>query len=152
MSSDPLIKTISIAAPPSMAWQVLITPELIAQWMADDPVEVHSDWKTGAPILIRGILHGMAFENRGIIERFDPGVCFEYSYWSTLSADRLDDRPENRSHVRFDLKAEGEGTRLTLTLSRFPEPSIRPHANLYWNGTLPVLKAMAEQLAKTDHA
>lgn len=31
-----------------------------------------------------------------------------------------------------------------VTLSDFAEPSIAPHAHLYWGGTLPIIKALCE--------
>ncbi|WP_246707376.1 hypothetical protein [Mesorhizobium sp. NZP2077] len=55
-----------------------------------------------------------------------------YSYWSTLSASRLADAPENHTLFSFALAPADGGTLLTLTLSDFAEPAIRPHADLYW--------------------
>jgi hypothetical protein len=45
--------------------------------------------------------------------------------------------------VRFELSPVDAGTLLTITLSDFAEPSMYPHANLYWTGTLEVIKSVA---------
>ena len=52
---------------------------------------------------------------------------------------------ENHTLVRFALASADQGTQLTLTLSDFAEPAIRPHANLYWGPTLQILKAVCER-------
>jgi uncharacterized protein YndB with AHSA1/START domain len=145
-SSSSMVKTTTIEAAPSLVWRVLTRQELMQRWMWNEAISVTSQWQEGAAIVIQGLLHGLPFENRGTILHFAPETTFAYSYWSTLSGERLEDRPENHTVVRFDLSAAGGATLLTLTLSDFVEPSIRPHANLYWGGTLPILKAMAEQL------
>jgi len=79
------------------------------------------------------------------VRAFEPERLFAYSYWSTLSASRLADVPENHTLVRFALAPANGGTLLTLTLSDFAEPAIRPHANLYWGPTLQILKAACER-------
>ncbi|MEA1676258.1 SRPBCC domain-containing protein [Nitrospirillum sp. BR 11163] len=142
---DPITMAALISAPPGRVWAALTAPALMARWMADEPVAVTADWRAGGAITIGGTLHGMAFENRGVIEVFEPATAFQYAYWSSLSAARLADRPQNRTRVRFDLAAAEGGTSLALTLRDFPEPSIRPHAQLYWGPTLNILKRVAEE-------
>ncbi|PBB66274.1 ATPase [Mesorhizobium sp. WSM4312] len=143
--SAPIVKTVAIAAEPPRVWRVLTTPGMIPQWMSDEELTVSLEGHAGGAIVIGGLLHGMAFENRGIVRAFEPERLFAYSYWSTLSASRLADVPENHTLVRFALAPADEGTLLTLTLSDFPEPAIRPHANLYWGPTLQILKAVCER-------
>lgn len=91
------------------------------------------------------MLHGLPFENHGTIRAFEPEKSFAYGYWSTLSASRLADSAENHTVVSFGLVPVEEGTLLSLTLSDFAEPAIRPHANLYWGPTLQILKALCER-------
>ena len=145
LSSAPIIKTVVIAAAPARVWQVLTTPGMIPQWMSDEELTVSLQDRVGGEIVIRGLLHGMPFENRGTIRAFAPESSFAYGYWSTLSASRLADVPENHTVVSFDLAPADGGTLLTLTLSDFAEPAIRPHANLYWGPTLQILKAVCER-------
>ncbi|MBE1710836.1 MULTISPECIES: SRPBCC family protein [Mesorhizobium] len=143
--SAPIVKTVAIDAAPAEVWHMLTTPAMIPQWMSDEELTVSLEGHAGGAVVIRGLLHGMAFENRGIVRAFQPERVFSYSYWSTLSASRLADVPENHTRVSFALAAANGGTLLTLTLSDFAEPAIRPHANLYWGPTLQILKAVCER-------
>ncbi|WP_214475230.1 SRPBCC domain-containing protein [Mesorhizobium sp. dw_380] len=143
--SAPIVKTIAIDAGPAEVWQVLTTPGMIPQWMSDEELTVSLQGHEGGAIVIRGVLHGMPFENHGTVRMFEPQKSFAYSYWSTLSASRLADAPENHTVVSFALAPADGGTLLTLTLSDFAEPAIRPHANLYWGPTLRILKAVCER-------
>jgi len=124
---------------------MLTMPAMIPQWMSDEELTVSLEGHAGGAVVIRGLLHGMAFENRGFVRAFQPERVFSYSYWSTLSASRLADVPENHTLVSFALAPVDGGTLLTLTLSDFAEPAIRPHANLYWGPTLQILKAVCER-------
>ncbi|MBN9221503.1 MAG: SRPBCC domain-containing protein [Mesorhizobium sp.] len=147
MTSDTsaIIKTVAIDAAPAKVWRMLTTPAMIAQWMSDEELTVSLEGLAGGAIVIRGLLHGMPFENHGTVRAFEPERAFAYGYWSTLSASRLADLTENHTMVSFKLAPVQEGTLLTLTLSDFAEPSIRPHANLYWGPTLQILKALCER-------
>ncbi|BCG71945.1 ATPase [Mesorhizobium sp. 113-1-2] len=143
--SEPIVKTVAIAAAPAKVWRVLTTPAMVPQWMSDEDLSVSLEGHAGGTIVIRGMLHGMAFENHGTVTALEPEKSFAYSYWSTLSASRLADVPENHTLVSFALAPADGGTLLTLTLSDFAEPAIRPHANLYWGPTLQILKAVCER-------
>lgn len=143
--SAPIVKAVAIAAEPAKVWRMLTTPEMIPQWMSDEELTVSLEGNAGGAIVMRGMLHGMAFENHGAVRAFEPEKSFAYSYWSTLSASRLADVPENHTLVSFALAPADDGTLLTLTLSDFAEPSIRPHADLYWGPTLRILKAVCER-------
>lgn len=140
-----IVKTIAIVAAPAKVWHVLTTPAMIPQWMSDEELTVSLEGHVGGAIVIRGLLHGMPFENHGTVRAFEPERRFAYSYWSTLSASRLADALENHTLVSFALAPVDQGTLLTLTLSDFAEPAIRPHADLYWGPTLQILKAVCEQ-------
>jgi uncharacterized protein YndB with AHSA1/START domain len=141
----PITKAVVIAAAPVRVWRVLTTPAMIPQWMSDEDLTVSLQGHVGGAIVIRGLLHGLPFENHGTIRAFEPEKSFAYDYWSTLSASRLADTPENHTVVSFGLVPAEEGTLLSLTLSDFAEPAIRPHANLYWGPTLQILKALCER-------
>ena len=143
--SAPIVKTVAIAAAPAKVWRVLTTPGMIPHWMSDEDLTVSLEGQAGGAIVISGLLHGMPFENHGTVRAFEPEKSFAYSYWSTLSASRLADAPENHTLVSFALTPADGGTLLTLTLSDFAEPAIRPHANLYWGPTLQILKAVCER-------
>lgn len=142
-----IVRHIDIQAPIADIWRALTDPALMPLWMCEDgdTMEVLVERRAGGAFMLRGTLHGMAFENHGTVRRFEPERAFEYDYWSTLSAARLADAPENYSALRFELAPLAAGTRLTLTLSRFPDASVHRHAGLYWRGTLPILKRFCER-------
>ena len=146
-STAAIVRHIDVDAPIAGVWRALTDPALMPQWMCEegDTMEVLADARAGGAFALRGTLHGMAFENHGTVRSFEAERVFEYDYWSTLSAARLADAPENYSAVRFELTPLDAGTRLTLTLTRFADDSIYRHAGLYWGGTLPILKRFCEQ-------
>jgi uncharacterized protein YndB with AHSA1/START domain len=94
-------KTIHINAPISKVWETLTTPELMKKWMFEKEIEILTDWTVGSPILIRGHLERMKFENKGRVLQFEPEKILRYSHLSSLS--RLPDKPENYSILEFRL-------------------------------------------------
>jgi uncharacterized protein YndB with AHSA1/START domain len=140
----PVTKSITIDALSSRVWSALITPDLMERWMSHEALTITSEWRVGSPILFRGQLHDIAFENRGVIQKFEPKRILHYNYWSILSHGRLADVPENYSMVCFELTPYGEGTQVTLAQSDFADISIYQHARMYWNGALQNLKAVCE--------
>ncbi len=133
---------ILINTPASNIWAALTEPGLMGKWMLDTPVEILTDWRVDGYRLEKGDLHGLAFENRGRIIRFDPSKTLEYTHWSTLSI--IPDVPENYSVVRFDLQETENQTLLTLSIGNLPTFEIFKHMEFYWKTALHMLKAMAE--------
>src|SRR5687767_10207996 len=78
-------KTIHINAPISKVWETLTTPELMKKWMFEKEIEILTDWTVGSPILIRGHLERMKFENKGRFLQFEPEKILRYSHLSSLS-------------------------------------------------------------------
>ncbi|MGN8070890.1 SRPBCC domain-containing protein [Mucilaginibacter sp. SG564] len=138
-----IIKTAVIHAPVTKVWTALTDQELIKQWMIDTELQVVTDWQTGNPIIFKGSLHWINFENKGTILQFETAKAFQYNYWSTLSG--LPDVPENYTIVGFVLNPAEGGTTLTLTLSNFPNKVIYKHLDFYWTVTLDILKKLCEQ-------
>lgn len=136
-------KTIDINAAVSKVWDALTNPELIKLWMSDSEISAISDWQVGAPIIFKGNLHWTNFENRGIIQQFEPEKVFHYNYLSSLS--ELPDIPENYTSVCFVLTPMENKTTILLTLSNFPNEIIYKHVNFYWNVTLNILKKLCEE-------
>lgn len=146
LNNTEINKTVAIYAPASKVWDALTNPELIKRWMTDDEVDVITDWKVGSPIVFRGSLHWIDFENRGTILQFEPEKVFQYNYLSSLS--NLPDITENYTSIKFMLSSIEGTTTLLLTLSDFPDEVIRKHLDFYWNVTLGILKNLCEQLIK----
>jgi uncharacterized protein YndB with AHSA1/START domain len=138
-----VFKTVRIDAGAEAVWAVLTEPELIRQWVSDDELEVLTDWAVGGAVVMRGDLHGLAFENKGKVLECEPGKLLRYTYLSSLS--KLPDRPQNYSVIEFRLKAEEGQTVLTLTQSNFVTITNYKHFDFYWNVTMRIIKRLAEE-------
>jgi uncharacterized protein YndB with AHSA1/START domain len=137
-------KTVQIDASTARVWQALTTPELMQKWMISEDLEIsiHTDWKVGSPMRIRGNMNGKDFENNGTVLQFQPHEVLQYSHLSSTS--RLPDRPESYSIIDFNLQPVEGQTILTVTVRNFPTESIYKHPAFYWNVTLEVLKRRVE--------
>ena len=113
------------------------------KWISETDIQIITDWKVGSPIIMRGNLHGVKFENKGMILQFEPERILEYNHLSSLS--RLPDKPENYAVIEFRLAPIKDQTTQTLTLSNFPTESIYKHLAFYWNVTLEIIKRMIEK-------
>lgn len=132
--------SVMVDAPASRVWEALTNPELIRQYSFG--TEVITDWKEGSPIIYRGEYEGQPFEDRGVIIWFEPEKTLVSTHWSPLSG--TPDSPENYHTVRYDLKHEGERTRLTLTQDNNPSEEERLHSEKNWRKMLEGLKEMVE--------
>jgi uncharacterized protein YndB with AHSA1/START domain len=140
-----LSKSVAIDAPTSKIWEALTNPVIMKKWMSEPETEIDilTDWRVGNPVVIRGKLHGIKFENKGKVLEFEPEKILQYSHLSSLS--RLPDRPESYSVFDFRLAPRENLTVLTLTLSNFPTESIYKHLAFYWNVTLEIFKRKIEE-------
>ena len=133
---------IIINTTPIKVWKTLTDPALIKLWISDFETEILSSWNVGDSLIIRGDLHGIPFENKGTILRFEPPVFFQYDYISSLS--ELADKPENYVMVEFQLSPSPKGTKLTLTLKNIHTYEIYKHTFFYWSTTLNIIKRLIE--------
>lgn len=145
---DQVIKHIRIDASPSKVWRALTVPSEAVAWMSDEPLELITDWIVGAPILIRGILHGrLRFQNSGRVEAFEPERVLQYSHWSSLSRRVLPDLAHNHVVIRLELQPSDAGTDLRLRLSNLTSYAVYGHINYYWEIALVALKRHCESPA-----
>ena len=142
-SEQAISKTIHIKATTSKVWIVLTNPEFMKQWMSDYELNIRSEWKVGSQIQITGHLHGIPFENKGVILQLDPEKTFEYTFWTTLSEQA--DKPENYSYIKFILLADQTNTTLILNQSNFKTETVFKHWEFYWNATLEIIKQLSEK-------
>ena len=136
-------KHVSINAPRSDVWEALTNPASIPQWMGGPEmrIEVISDWQVDTPIVITG-WHHAAFQNTGIILRFEPEHVLCYTHLSSLS--RLPDEPQSYAHLCFALAPAATHTAVTLSIDNFPTEAIFKHLNFYWGTTIERLKRFVE--------
>lgn len=134
---------ILINAPASKTWRALTEPGLMKQWMSEDPIEIISTWKVGSPIMIKGHIHEVYFENTGRVLQFEPCHVLCYEHLSSLS--KLPDEPASYTRIEFKLQALANQTLLRLRLSNFPTESIYKHLKFYWDSTAGILKKFIEE-------
>ena len=137
-------KTVVVAASPAAVWDALTDPAAMRVWMGEPEmaIDVATDWRPGAPIVISGVHHG-PFRNLGIVLDAVPGALLRYTHLSSVSA--LADVPEHYSVIAFALDAAEGGTSVRLMVERFATETIYRHLDLYWRGTMEVFKAFVER-------
>ncbi|AYB34060.1 SRPBCC family protein [Chryseolinea soli] len=140
---DKFSTTVTINSEPAEVWSALIDPDRMTKWMgeADMGIEVHTDWKIEAPILIRGF-HHVKFENKGRVLKYEKERRLSYSHLSSVS--RLPDKQENYSILEFILTPIGNHTTLALSIENFPTETIQKHLEFYWKTTMLAIKENVE--------
>jgi uncharacterized protein YndB with AHSA1/START domain len=101
----------TVRAPAAAVWKALTTPNSLKQLFFGADVE--SGWAVGDPIRFRGEWKGKAYEDKGVVQRAEPGRMLSFTHWSPLGG--TSDSPENYHVVSFELSASGDATRVVLT-------------------------------------
>lgn len=137
-------KTVIIHSSTANVWNTLTDFKLMKQWMdeAEMELEIKTDWKVNSPIVFSGF-HHLKFENRGIVLQFEPKTILQYTHLRSLS--RLEDKAENYSSIKFELKPAQDHTELKLTIENFPSEAIYKHLCFYWRATIEKIKLFTEQ-------
>lgn len=141
-----ITKTITINASAATVWAALTEPAIMQQWMAEGEIEILTDWQIGQPMVIRGHLHRVKFENKGQVLQFQPQQLLQYTHLSSLS--RLPDVPSSYTVIAFHLAPMAMQTAVTLTVWNFPTETIYKHFAFYW----PVALTVAKKLIETQGA
>src|SRR5512136_1706150 len=100
--------TVTISAPTSRVWDALTKPELVKQYLFG--TQMTTDWRVGSPITYQGTWQGKTYKDKGKVLQVEPGKLLVSTFWSSLSG--APDVPENYQTVRYELSAQGDGTRL----------------------------------------
>jgi len=132
--------TTTVDAPLSRVWEALTKPDLIKQYLFG--TEVTTDWQVGSPITYTGEWEGKTYEDKGKILQIEPGKLIVSTFWSSLSG--LPDVPENYKTVRYELSAEGGGTRLTITQDNNETQAEANHSEQNWKMVLEGMKKLLE--------
>jgi uncharacterized protein YndB with AHSA1/START domain len=132
--------TTIINASASKVWDALTKPDLIKQYLFG--TEVTTDWKVGSPITYKGTWEGKTYEDKGKILQIEPGKLLVSTYWSSFLG--VPDLPENYQTVRYELSAEGGGTRLTIIQDNNATQEDAEHSEQNWKTVLDGLKKLLE--------
>ena len=112
--SNPLTITAktTINAPTTKVWEALVNPEFTKKYMFG--CEVVSSFKTGTPILWKGLMEGkeMIFV-KGEVVSIEPEKHLAYTTFDPNS--QIEDIPENYLTVTCDLTNENGKTTLSIT-------------------------------------
>ena len=132
--------TITVNAPTSAVWDALTKPDLIKQYLFG--TEVTTDWQAGSPITYKGTWEGKTYEDKGRILQMVPRSLLVSTFWSSLSG--LPDLPENYKTIRYELSAEGCGTRLTITQDNNDSQEAADHSEQNWTMVLEGLRKLLQ--------
>lgn len=135
-------KSVLIQSPAAKVWEMLTVPEKIGQWMMDTPVQVASDWQVGSPLVFTGDLHGIPFENKGVILQLEPEKLLAYTHWSSLS--ERPDEPGQYGIITFRLTSTAKGTVLDFSQTNTGKYATDRHVNYYWGTVLVLIKRLCE--------
>jgi uncharacterized protein YndB with AHSA1/START domain len=130
----------TINAPAADVWDALVTPEAIRHYMFG--AQVVSDWREGSNIVWKGEWQGKAYEDKGIILKYEPDRVLQYSHFSPLSG--AADVQENYHTVTIKLDGAGEQTRVVLTQDKNASEEAREHSRKNWEMMLQGLKKYVE--------
>jgi uncharacterized protein YndB with AHSA1/START domain len=132
--------SITINAPVSKVWDALTKPDLIKQYLFG--TDVTTDWQVGSPITYKGIWEGKPYEDKGKILQMEEGKLLVSTFWSALSG--KPDVPENYQTIRYELSANGDGTKLTLTQDNNASQEEANHSAENWKMVLDGMKKLLE--------
>ena len=140
--NNPFISKTSttINTPISKVWDALTKPHIIKQYLFG--TEVTTDWQVGSPITYKGMWNGKAYEDKGKVVQIEVEKLLVSTFWSSLSG--LPDVPENYKTVRYELTADGNGTRLTITQDNNDSQEDANHSEQNWKMVLDGLKKLLE--------
>ncbi|HEY4030439.1 MAG TPA: SRPBCC domain-containing protein [Caulobacteraceae bacterium] len=103
----------TVNAPVDEVWDALTDPRKVGALFMGSTVR--TDFHKGSPITFKGEFKGKPYEDKGEILSVDECRRLSFSHYSGMSG--APDAPENYHVVTFDLRPEGEATRVTLTQS-----------------------------------
>jgi uncharacterized protein YndB with AHSA1/START domain len=133
--------TIIITVPVAKVWEALTEPDLIKQYLFGTTVT--TDWQVGSSITYAGQWEGRAYQDKGKVLQIEPGKLLVSTFWSSLAGQS--DIPENYKTVRYELLAEGNGTRLTITQDNNASSEEANHSGQNWQMVLEGITKLLER-------
>jgi uncharacterized protein YndB with AHSA1/START domain len=132
--------SILVRAPREKIWDAITRPELVKLYFFG--TNLVTDWKVGSPLFFRGEWEGKTYEDRGTVLSFEPMRSLSFNYWSGFSG--LEDKPELRSILRYDLEAAAGGIQITVRQSNVDTQERADHSAGNWRIVLEGLKKLVE--------
>jgi uncharacterized protein YndB with AHSA1/START domain len=132
--------SVDIRAPRSSVWDAITKPEIVKQYFFG--TNLVTDWKVGSPLFFRGEWQGKTYEDHGTVLSFTPMQSLSYNYWSAFSG--MEDRPETRQIIRYQLDATVDGVRLTVEQSNVDTQKRADHSTDNWRSVLQALRNLLE--------
>jgi uncharacterized protein YndB with AHSA1/START domain len=133
-------KSIDVFSTPAKVWNVLINPDMIAQYFTGATV---SSWKIGSEIVFAHIYDGKEIKNKGNILHFEPNHLLSYTYWTVFS--NTEDKPENYTIITYELIEINNKTKLCLTQINFKDLAWFQALEFGWDVVLAKMKELAEE-------
>lgn len=131
---------ITVHASADRVWEALTNPTLVKEYMMG--ANVKSDWKVGSPITYTGEFQGKRFEEKGVIQKFEPSKMLQATHFSASSG--KEDKPENYALVTWELKEKDGAVVVTVSQDSIPNEKAIEGAKANWTGVLKGLKETAE--------
>jgi uncharacterized protein YndB with AHSA1/START domain len=135
------------AAPPERVWQACTRPELLRRWFSPQPFHdcvVEADVRVGGRFFFRMTGEPGTFAAEGVYREVDEPRRLAHSWtWVEGPPDQPPDGVT--SLVTFELEADGDGTRLTLTHEGLPD---REQADSHEEGWTEVLEKLAKLIGE----
>jgi uncharacterized protein YndB with AHSA1/START domain len=142
MSSDLSIQAaVRIKAPIEEVWRAITTRELIQRWFFG--VDTETTWEVGSPIVHRGEYQGQPYEDKGVIEAFEPPRLLAHTHWSPGSG--LPDEPSNYQHVTWSLARLDGATEVTVGERNLPSEEAKAVSEQSWPMALEGLRKLLEE-------
>ena len=133
--------SITINVPLSKAWQALIDPAMIKEYLFG--TNAKSDWEKGSSITYSGEWEGKAYTDKGTIIEIVPDKRLHTTYLSGNSG--KEDRPENYANVIYELDPEDGQTRVTVTQDNIDNEEQLDHMKKNWSMVLSSMKKLLEK-------
>jgi uncharacterized protein YndB with AHSA1/START domain len=135
--------SMAIRASRDAVWRALTDPALIKQYFFG--TDLVTDWKVGSPLFFRGEWQGTRYEDRGTVLAFEPPRSLSFDYWSSMSG--VEDTPERRQIIRYDIDDVAEGVRVTVHQSNVDTQERADHSAENWRGVLDGMRKLVESAA-----
>jgi uncharacterized protein YndB with AHSA1/START domain len=103
--------------------------------------DVRTDWQVGHPITFSGSYQRKTYEDRGIVQSFEPERRLTFTHWSPLSG--KPDLPEHRHIVTLRLEPHGDSTEVSIVQENLAGASPE-HLRKNWSALLEGLSRVVE--------